>query len=63
MTDDEVRPNKPKTWKNRLGTAAAVVLAFALGAEAGDSSLVTWGGGSDSHGTDGPSDSDLVSDP
>ena len=64
MTDDELRPDKPKTWKNRLGTAAAVVLALALGAEAPDSSLVTWGGGMDSEdGTDGPTDSDPVSDP
>jgi hypothetical protein len=59
MTDDELRPDKPKTWKKRLGTAAAVLLTLALGAEAGDGLSANWGGGTDAaDGTDGPTDSD-----
>jgi Protein of unknown function (DUF2510) len=38
---------KSKTWKKRLGIAAAVVLALVLGVEAGDSHLANWGGGTD----------------
>jgi Protein of unknown function (DUF2510) len=44
---------KSKTWKQRIGIAAAVVLALVLGAEAGDSFPVAWGGRADpDDGTD-----------
>lgn len=55
---------KSKTWKRRLGTAAAVALALVLGVEAGDSHLANWGGGTDPEGgTDDPADTGLVSSP
>lgn len=56
--------DKRNTWKKRLGTAAAVVLTLALGAEAGDSSVATWGGGTDPEdGTDDQAGAGLVSGP
>jgi uncharacterized protein DUF2510 len=52
---------KPKTWKNRLGTAAAVVLALVFGAEAGHSHLPNWGGGTDPEdGTDSEDGTDRL---
>ena len=52
---------KRKTWKNRLGIAAAVVLALVFGAEAGDSHLANWGGETDPEdGTDSEGGTDRV---
>jgi hypothetical protein len=42
-----VKSTTLKTWNRRLGIAAAVVLALVFGAEAGDSHLANWAGGTD----------------